>query len=538
MRNNQIPGGATTGRTTADAREDVSQSLTGRRGRLARVLGGRVLVWFMFLRAAVAKDIYVAQNTTGSGSGADASDCCSAAWFNTGANWGSGAGLISPGDTVHLVGTITTALTVQSSGTSGNPITILFSSGAIMTAPYWPSTAAINLQGYSYLVVDGGPNGTIQCTANGTALANQVAAGAVNAAGNNITVQNLIITNLYVRQAGATDSITSGGIGFQNSGLANIIIRNNTISWCYCPIWIGWYGSGNANIQIYSNTCYYANWGIATGDQEASSSLNGLYIHHNRISGLSYWDDPSDNNHHDGIFCWCVQGNSTLNNLQVYDNVIGPDLGTGANCTAGIYISSLNPDPINSPLVYNNVLYTSAADLGVPSNGFICLSEVTGGYVLNNTTDATGASTPTTIGLRVYAGSGVVVRNNIFSNNGLPIYNDDTTSSGVSACDYNDYYNDSGDFYYNGGEISYASWQALGFDSHSLTANPLYVNAPAFNFDTQSGSPCATAGTNESAYFTTDIAGGSRPSGSGWSIGAYQYPAPPVPPTGVHVVLP
>ena len=63
---------------------------------------------------------------------------------------------------------------MQGSGTSGNPITILFQPNAVMTSPAWPSSGAINVGGNGYITVDGGSNGIIQDTANGDALANQL----------------------------------------------------------------------------------------------------------------------------------------------------------------------------------------------------------------------------------------------------------------------------------------------------------------------------------------------------------------------------
>jgi hypothetical protein len=515
--------------------ENVSPSAGAPRGGAAGVLAGGLWLWLLLAQAAAAKDVYIAQNTQGNGAATNAASAQSVSWFNTSANWGSGSGQISPGDTVHLVGTLTTALTAQSGGAPGSPITILFEPGANLTAPYW-SPQAISLQSFSYLVVDGGVNGLIQCTANGTALANQAPAAGVGAQGNNITVQNLIITNIYVRTAGAPDDMRTAGVGFQNSGLTNLIVRNCTISWCFVPIWVGWSGTGNGNIQIYSNTLYGFNWGIGAGDQQPHSVLNGLYLHNNVINGMTPWDDPSDLNHHNGIFTWAVQGGSTLTNLQVYNNLIGPDFGTPSHATAGIYISAQN-SVIANPLVYNNVLYTVSATYGVPSNGFISLALVTGGAIFNNTTDGGGGSTQT-IGARVFFGRGVSVMNNIFSNNGLAIYNDGTTTNGTAQCDYNDYYNDSGNFYYSGGQISYASWKGLGYDAHSLTGNPLYVNAPALNFNLQAGSPCINAGASQTAAFSTDLLGNARPSGSGWTIGAYQYGAAPTPPGSLHVMNP
>ena len=52
-----------------------------------------------------AKQVYVTQAGAGTGTGLSLANAGSATWFNTAGNWGSGAGQISPGDTVHLNGT-------------------------------------------------------------------------------------------------------------------------------------------------------------------------------------------------------------------------------------------------------------------------------------------------------------------------------------------------------------------------------------------------------------------------------------------------
>jgi len=123
----------------------------------------------------------------------------------------------------------------------------------------------------------------------------------------------------------------------------------------------------------------------------------------------------------------------------------------------------------------------------------------------------------------------------------MPIYCDYTY--GISQCDYNDYYNDKSsatdpEFAWNGSWVDYNTWRTHAFDGHSTTANPLYVNSAAYNFNIQPGSATILAGTGESAYFTTDIVGTTRPQAGPWSIGAYQYNVPPGPPTGLHSLGP
>ena len=110
-----------------------------------------------------AEEIYISQMSAGGNSGTDCANSHSAAWFNTTSNWGSETGKIGAGGTVHLCGIFaapninaTPMLTVQNSGSSGSPITVLFEAGAIIQAPYWGSTGAINLNGKSYITLDGG----------------------------------------------------------------------------------------------------------------------------------------------------------------------------------------------------------------------------------------------------------------------------------------------------------------------------------------------------------------------------------------------
>ena len=178
-------------------------------------------VMFVILAASfsAASDIYIAQNATGGNTGADCADAHAASWFNSSSNWGSSAGKIGPGTTVHLCGTFTAPagssgyLTFQASGTSGNPITLLFESGAVLTATYW-SGPVISVGANNYVTINGGTNGIIQATANGTNMANHqdngagVDCGSVNIC-SDILVENLTIANLYVHACSESSSYTA-----------------------------------------------------------------------------------------------------------------------------------------------------------------------------------------------------------------------------------------------------------------------------------------------------------------------------------------
>src|SRR5580704_18122423 len=103
-----------------------------------------ILAVFSFPAIVRAADFYIAQNALGAGTGADAADAAGVSFFNNSGSWNSPtkvSGKIGPGDIVHLVGTISSSLAVEAGGTAGNAITILFSPGARLSAPTWPSGA-------------------------------------------------------------------------------------------------------------------------------------------------------------------------------------------------------------------------------------------------------------------------------------------------------------------------------------------------------------------------------------------------------------
>ena len=181
-----------------------------------------------------AEDIYIAQVAQGSGNGSSAANARPIAFFNTSANWSSPSkvtGKIGPGDTVHLVGTVTSGLVFQMGGTptagvGTGPITLLFETGAVMSSPAWPNpnnaTGAITVPnhfgvGFGYVVIDGGSNGVIMNTANGTSLASQVnSVGVALVETHDAIVRNLTVENLYMRPGPSTDA-NGYGLGVKSS---------------------------------------------------------------------------------------------------------------------------------------------------------------------------------------------------------------------------------------------------------------------------------------------------------------------------------
>jgi parallel beta-helix repeat protein len=163
-------------------------------------------------------------------------------------------------------------------------------------------------------------------------------------------------------------------------------------------------------------------------------------------------------------------------NLRAYNNIVYHN-GLIVGSTGGLRVSASSGSPATNPLIFNNTVYNNT------------------GY-----------------GIRLEVGaSNVNIRNNISYNN-----------SGVEISDA------------TGGSLAASNVANRNNLCDTLIAtlcdggNPLFVNAAANNFQLQTTSPAINAGTSLSTV-TTDFAGVSRPQGSAYDEGAYEY-VPAIPP--------
>src|ERR1700730_3590311 len=302
---------------------------------------------------AAAKDFSVAANQATSGTGTVCSTAKPVSWLSNAASWGTGSTQIGPGTTVHLCGLITGTpgqqlFVVRSNGTSTSPITIKWEPNAILSAPYWSAMGAIYASGNSYIVFDGGTNGMIRNTANGTNGAYKQSSRALYVSScNGCVVKNLTIANLYVRTAATDLAPTQTAINcviFLNA-------NNFTISHLTCHD-AGWALAGNGNnLTIEYSNLYNIDHGLACG---AAGRMSGFSIHDNHIHGYVNWDSPTNAYHHDGLHLWGQNG-GVITNGAIYNNLFDGD--SGVNITAHIFLQ----DSVKNISVYNNVFL-------VPSN--------------------------------------------------------------------------------------------------------------------------------------------------------------------------
>lgn len=518
-----------------------------------------------------ATNVYITPN--GSAQGACTSNPQTPAWFNNPANWGSGSSQIGPGTTVTICGTFTgtagsTELVFQGSGSSGNPITLLFDTNTQLNAPYWaPSSGgmgcggAICMYAQSYVVVDGGSNGVIQNTENGDSFAYRQDSEAIEATScNNCEVRNLTIQNIYVHPSGGNGSIDQTQMRCISISGSNWTISGNTMhdaGWCLFEA----YKNGDTNIQISNNDIYNFDHGWMFATSSANSATN-ISFHDNRVHDTANWDASGCPFHHDGIHTFGTSG-SSMSGINVYNNSF---YGSWGNCPTGfIFVeggSSSTPSHMQSSTWWNNVFLVSAGITN--TNGWVDIASGESGtqQVYNNT--IVGYSADNTLCFGIEHLSALTFKNNNMYQCGDPV-SLQGTSPGSASIDYNFYGNytcaNGGNCFVNqsgGFEGSFSTWKSYcSCDSHSIQNNSTLFNSNGSPMagapNIQQGANLMTVASGNLSNLADDTSDGdirapiSRPNGTCstqgtsncWDIGAYQYAAvqAPAPPTALSAVV-
>ncbi len=217
-----------------------------------------------------AANVYYSQSGAGAFTGANCANARTLANLNAGTGY-------SAGDTLHLCGTWTgtangTLITANKSGSAGNVITYLAESGANFTAPYWNIFGGVfDSNQKSYITFDGGTNGVIQNTANGSGLMYELASRPVWIRhSDHVTVQNWTIANICQHNIGDTNGCqdmsgnndTSIWVdGISSGSVTNITVTQNTIHDTHTGVFYLW-ADGDSAVSITHNTISRTNWGI------------------------------------------------------------------------------------------------------------------------------------------------------------------------------------------------------------------------------------------------------------------------------------
>jgi hypothetical protein len=320
----------------------------------------------------------------------------------------------------------------------------------------------------------------------------------------------------------------SSGIGIWFS--EDVTVDRNTID---TPHWYhecqGGYEEGlsiasvNRFVVSYNSLDYseappagYCETAIRLGIDVKESSQNGT-VHHNTVRNFNAGGIYTDG--------WEAgsNGTPTLNHVNIYQNYV-EEGGIQVNCERSVgtveYINIFNNLVVNGRFtgiavkgswgdglkkninIYNNTIYGASPAGGNGGAGIYIMSENLG----TNNSDRP-----------------VIIRNNIsnfyfLSTGGGTVGQiraiNATVASMVTA-DHNIVY---------GPQVCAIDYTACVELGTRVTASPasLYVNPSTFNLHLRSGSPAINAGATIS-LFTIDYDGATRPQGSAYDIGAYEY---------------
>ena len=310
---------------------------------------------------AVQTDWYYANTQQGLSNGQSCNDAY--AWNDAVNGWGQNAPETA-GNTIHICGTITgnansTMLSAVNSGSGGSPITVVWEPNAMLQAPYFQGsrttpTCGITTNGKNYWVFNGGANGVIQNTENGTGLANQADTCGINIARcTGCVVKNLVIANGYVHQ-GVVKGVTVSGDGTTATatcpGLPNCGLKGGETN-----IWVtdcstsGLDGGPLTVTAVSGNTFSFSNTNKGSAAKCNVSDDNGAHsygvFHQNCVNCII-----TGNTLHDWRWCSWISftGSNSSSGVQfTSNNVYACDHGYGGGANG-------NSSSMTGPLIQFN----------------------------------------------------------------------------------------------------------------------------------------------------------------------------------------
>jgi hypothetical protein len=506
--------------------------------------------------------VYVAQAPAGDKNGRGCSNALALGDL-TPADW-------VPGNTIHLCGTITfpagsAGLVAQGSGTATSPITIKFEPGAILQSPQFGGSsgcwsletcnAGIEVLHQNYIVIDGGTNGIIQNTANGTDLTYHSGSAGIVLSGSNFIVRNLTIRNIYINDPSTgTDVAGSGTADVVVLNSEGVTVCNNTLSNSRSGISSNTVGGPGPTYplpscasnkfsngtNLFGNTLSDHCWQIQAGGTNGSV----VNVFNNDLSGASNWvysPNPANYYHTDGVMAWGNAGAQVI--VYLFNNYFH-DTAFG---TAAFYCTYGEAGSGCAAYVFNNVFSVDSAEAN--KSTAIWLNGSPGYplgpyYIYNNTFVNNGY-------MLMLAGDNeaVTIENNLVSEGTtgynyfyIKGYGSNPLTTVLTTADYNSFYGGRG-LSFNGpgaywcwpasgatpsgcGSSYSGPWIKTGFDTHSVSGNP-QINA---SYQPSSNSPDIRAGANLSSLCATpglgplcyDKNGVARPLTGPWDIGAFQ----------------
>ncbi len=300
----------------------------------------------------------------------------------------------------------------------------------------------------------------------------------------------------------------------------NITARNcvfgNNLTW-------GIFTDFSDDLLLEGNECFGSvqQHGIYVSNTCTRPVVRGNRLHDNHDNGLHMNGDVSQG----GVG---LITDALVENNIIYNNGLNNGGGSGINC-----------DGVQNSVFRNNLIY-AAHGAGITLYQTDASAPSINATVINNTIDVASDGK---WAIQIHSGSsGAVVFNNIFlthhsfhgsihltvpaDRQGLVCdYNILTTNSNVTTLD-----NDNSD-------LTFAQWQALGFDTHSAqaTQDACFLNWPNADYHLKAGSPAVNAGAASLGGKTppaTDIEGTARPLDNSFDLGAYEFvsglPPPPL----------